>query len=59
MLVNVTQGTLLFALELAEQYSAQGVVSIAVNPGNVHTNLTRYSSGLTATLWVRTTRPRP
>ncbi|KAI0708318.1 NAD(P)-binding protein [Earliella scabrosa] len=44
-------GTLLFALELAEQYGAQGVVSIAVNPGNVHTNLTRHSSGLAATLW--------
>ncbi|KAI0767771.1 NAD(P)-binding protein [Fomes fomentarius] len=44
-------GTLLLALELAERHGDQGVVSIAVNPGNVNTNLTRHSSGMATSIW--------
>ncbi|KAI0649682.1 NAD-P-binding protein [Trametes meyenii] len=39
-------GTLLFSLELADQYAEQGIVSIAVDPGNVHTDLTRHSKSV-------------
>ncbi|KAI0356793.1 NAD(P)-binding protein [Trametes cingulata] len=37
---------LLFSLELADQYAEQGIVSIAVNPGKVYTDLTRHSRGV-------------
>ncbi|KAI0672069.1 NAD-P-binding protein [Trametes maxima] len=43
-------GTLLFSLELADQYAEKGIVSIAVDPGNVHTGLTRHSKGVGAIL---------
>ncbi|KAH9903144.1 NAD(P)-binding protein [Cubamyces lactineus] len=44
-------GTLLFSHELAEQYGEQGIVSIAVNPGNVHTELTRHTTGVGTAFW--------
>ncbi|RDX52264.1 NAD(P)-binding protein [Lentinus brumalis] len=44
-------GCLLLALELAEQYGEQGIVSIAINPGNVQTNLNRYSRGVMGSIW--------
>ncbi|KAI0658158.1 hypothetical protein C8Q70DRAFT_205154 [Cubamyces menziesii] len=44
-------GTLLFSHELAEQYGEQGVVSIAVNPGNVHTELMRHATGVETAFW--------
>ncbi|RPD75788.1 NAD(P)-binding protein [Lentinus tigrinus ALCF2SS1-7] len=44
-------GCLLLAQELAEQYGEQGIVSIAINPGNVRTNLNRYSGGVFGSLW--------
>ncbi|KAI0752428.1 NAD(P)-binding protein [Daedaleopsis nitida] len=50
-------GALLLALELAEQYGEQGLVSIAVNPGNVHTGLTRHAGGVGASLWDMLSHP--
>ncbi|KAL7284834.1 hypothetical protein ACG7TL_002147 [Trametes sanguinea] len=44
-------GTLLFSHELADQYGEQGIVSIAVNPGNVYTELTRHSKDVGTVLW--------
>ncbi|KAI9068173.1 NAD-P-binding protein [Trametes sanguinea] len=44
-------GTLLFSHELADQYGEQGILSIAVNPGNVHTELTRHSRDVGTALW--------
>ncbi|KAI0703903.1 NAD(P)-binding protein [Cerioporus squamosus] len=44
-------GCLLLAMELSEQYGEQGIVSIAINPGNVQTNLKRYSGGVLGSLW--------
>ncbi|EJF58259.1 NAD(P)-binding protein [Dichomitus squalens LYAD-421 SS1] len=42
---------LLFALGLAEQYGEQGIVSSAINPGNVHTGLSRHTGAVTASIW--------
>ncbi|KAH9846731.1 NAD(P)-binding protein [Lenzites betulinus] len=39
-------GDLLFAMEMADQYRDQGIVSLAVNPGNVYTELTRHTKGV-------------
>ena len=55
MPTSKTKGTLLVALELAEQYGEQGIVSIVLNPGNVHTELMRHMSNAVASFWVRST----
>ncbi|KAI0771300.1 NAD(P)-binding protein [Trametes elegans] len=44
-------GNLLFSLELADQYGEQGIVSIAINPGNIYTDLTRNSRTIQTSLW--------
>lgn len=38
------QGNVVFAKELARRYGDQGIVSIAVNPGNLATDLQRHGS---------------
>ncbi|EIW52126.1 NAD-P-binding protein [Trametes versicolor FP-101664 SS1] len=42
---------LLLAVELADQYADQGIVSIAVNPGNTFTELTRHTKGVGTAIW--------
>ena len=47
-----SQANVLFTLELAEQYGEQGIVSIAINPGNVHTGLSRHAGGVVSSIRV-------
>ena len=50
--INYSQANVLFTLELAEQYGEQGIVSIAINPGNVHTGLSRHAGGVVSSIRV-------
>jgi len=43
-------GNVLFSHELARRYGSQGIVSTALNPGNIKTDLQRHASSLQLTL---------
>ena len=47
------QGNIVFANELARRYAEQGIVSMAVNPGVIQSDLQRSSPKLFGILLVR------
>jgi retinol dehydrogenase-12 len=47
------QGNIVFANELARRYGGQGIVSCAVHPGSISTNLMRYIPAPLVSLAVR------
>jgi NAD(P)-dependent dehydrogenase (short-subunit alcohol dehydrogenase family) len=42
-----------FSNELARRYSDEGIVSIALHPGNIKTDLTRHTSSVERAMSVR------
>ena len=38
----IIQGTIVLALELAKRYGDQGIISTALNPGNIKSDLQRH-----------------
>jgi NAD(P)-dependent dehydrogenase (short-subunit alcohol dehydrogenase family) len=39
----MVQGNVVFALELAKRYEDQGIISTALNPGNINSDLLRHT----------------
>jgi len=50
-------GNIVFAKELARRYGDLGIISISVNPGNIHSDLFRHVPKLGADLFSLTTHP--
>ncbi|KAG6868971.1 hypothetical protein C0993_006493 [Termitomyces sp. T159_Od127] len=55
----VRQGDLVMAMELARRYGAQGVVSTAINPGNLDTDLMRHMGPVALRLLKLILHPMP
>lgn len=52
MILNPGKGDLVMAMELARRYGEQGIVSTAINPGNLDTDLTRHMAPIIRRIFV-------